>query len=559
MELQEVGRYSVEPFALERILELELVKKINEHTRFYARGVLKEGVEDSLIHEQWEEKPIKLLEDGNPVFCGLAQDVGVICENGVYYLEVEAVSWTVKLDKEEKRRSFQESGRSYSSIAGQLAGEAGGSVKCTAPEKMVQNLLLEYRETDWEFLKRLASHSGSVLVPDSKAEKPSFSFGLPAGSSHGEVTGGILDFAVHKKAARYRRLSLYEWVSQEQQAEEYTVCTAHAVAEIGDTVTIKGKTLYVRGADIKLKGSVLLCTLHATEKAGVSVQRFCHPYISGLTLRGTVVKAVKDRVCVKLDIDLGQSGSYYPFPYATGFSNEGHTGWYVMPEEGDKVQIIFPTEEEYTAYAVQSVRQEDTDRTEDPRVKYLRSADGKEIKLDRKEILITANDGVTLIRMNEDSGIDIFTDKEVNVISDGDITVQSDKNISMTSKKNFSIHAGKDLDITADGKINVSNDWNTMEMVPRKGTQLTSEDKINIAGEDNVDMTSNESINIASKARMTLKSKDVMRAAASKDLTLFSGRKMSLTAARALEEHCSGSSFNMDGTISMKAKLIQEN
>ena len=34
MELQEVGRYSVEPFALERILELELVKKINEHTRF---------------------------------------------------------------------------------------------------------------------------------------------------------------------------------------------------------------------------------------------------------------------------------------------------------------------------------------------------------------------------------------------------------------------------------------------------------------------------------------------------------------------------------------------
>ncbi len=34
MELQETGRYSVEPFALERILELELVKKISEHARF---------------------------------------------------------------------------------------------------------------------------------------------------------------------------------------------------------------------------------------------------------------------------------------------------------------------------------------------------------------------------------------------------------------------------------------------------------------------------------------------------------------------------------------------
>ena len=28
MELQEVGKYSVEPFALERILELEVVKKV---------------------------------------------------------------------------------------------------------------------------------------------------------------------------------------------------------------------------------------------------------------------------------------------------------------------------------------------------------------------------------------------------------------------------------------------------------------------------------------------------------------------------------------------------
>lgn len=43
MELQEVGRYEVEPFALERITELRLVKKANEHTWLRFRGVLKEG------------------------------------------------------------------------------------------------------------------------------------------------------------------------------------------------------------------------------------------------------------------------------------------------------------------------------------------------------------------------------------------------------------------------------------------------------------------------------------------------------------------------------------
>ena len=39
MELQEVGRYEVEPFALERILELHLTKKVNEHARLSIRGV----------------------------------------------------------------------------------------------------------------------------------------------------------------------------------------------------------------------------------------------------------------------------------------------------------------------------------------------------------------------------------------------------------------------------------------------------------------------------------------------------------------------------------------
>ena len=111
MELQEVGKYIVEPFALERILDLEYVKTINDHARLYVRGVLKEGEEDSLIGQQWDAMPVKLTQAGDTLFCGVATDVGVICESGVYYLEAEAVSWTVKLDQTEKKRSFQEKGR----------------------------------------------------------------------------------------------------------------------------------------------------------------------------------------------------------------------------------------------------------------------------------------------------------------------------------------------------------------------------------------------------------------------------------------------------------------
>ncbi len=553
MELQETGRYSVEPFALERILELELVKKISEHARFYVRGVLKEGEEDSLINQKWDVKTVKLKEDGNTLFCGVVQDVGVICENGVYYLEAEAVSWTIFLDKEEKKRSFQEKEKTYSSIVNQLASEAGGSASCTAPEKKIQNLLLQYRETDWEFLKRLASHSGSVLVADSKAEKPSFAFGLPNGKSYGDQTGSIRDFTVRKKAARYRKLSQYEEISyQETDAEEYTIQTGHVAAEIGDTVSIRGKTLYVREVRLRLEGSVFLCTLTATAKTGISEAKICHPFISGLTLSGEVLKAEQDTVKVHLAVDETQAeGTAYPFPYATGFSAEEHTGWYVMPEEGDTVQVVFPTEDENDAYAVQSIRREDTEKTADPRVKYLRTADGKEVKLDRKEILITASDGVTLIRINEESGIDLFTDQEVKIISDGNITVQSGNDISMSSANDFSIHAGKNLTVTAEDSISVTCKENNMKMTPEDGISMSAAKPVQVSGDDTVTITS--------KGDFSAGSKSIMQFSAEKDLSAQSGKKLILSASSALEESCGSSSIKMDGNINMKAPLIKEN
>lgn len=552
MELQEIGKYSVEPFALERILELELVKQVNEHTRFYVRGVLKEGEEDSLISQQWDAQAVRLTESGKTLFCGVATDVGVVCESGVYYLEAEAVSWTILLDREEKKRSFQEKGRSYQSIVNQLAGEAGGTAKCVAPDKQIENLLLEYRETDWEFLKRLASHSNSVLVADPTKDTPAFSFGLADGKSYTEETGKA-DFSVRKKVSRYRKLSQCQDISyQEEDAVEYTVRTEFAALEIGDQVTIKGKTLYVREARLRLKGSVFLCTCSATTKSGISAAKACHPYISGLTLDGKVLKAINDTVKVHLSIDPEQDeGKAYPFPYATGYSTEGHTGWYVMPEEGDTVQVIFPTEDENQAYAVQSIRQDDTEKTADPRVKYLRTPDGKEVKLDREEILITAKDGVTLVRINEKTGVDVFTDKEVKVISGGNITVSSGDNISMMSKNDFSIHAGKNLIVTAEDSISMTNKENNMTMVPAKGISMSAAKPIQVTGGD--------TLSLISKGRFTAGTSDAMQISADRDLTASSGKKLALSAASSLEASCSASSVKLDGNINMKAILIKEN
>ena len=554
MELQEVGIYKVEPFALERILELELKKWANEHTKLRVRGVLEDGEEDSLIDESWEEKPIKLTESGNVLFCGVATDVGVVCENGIYYLEAEAVSWTVKLDKEEKKRSFQEKGLSYKNIVNQLADEAGGKAECNAPDKQVENLLLEYRETDWEFLKRLASHSNSVLVSDATGDKPKFAFGVGAGKEFKSEAGEQADFAIRKKVSRYRKLSQEEGISyKEEDSVEYTLHTDHGALEVGDTVKWKGKTLYVKGVHICLRGSVFTCCYDLTTKAGLSVNKLCHPYISGLTLNGKVLKAEGDTVKVHLAIDEQQEeGKAYPFPYATGYSAEEHTGWYVMPEEGDTVQVVFPTEDENEAYAVQSVRQEDTDRTADPKIKYLRTPDGKEIKFDQEEILITANDEITYVKINETGGVEIITDKEVLVQSEGSVMVTSNDQISMSSANDFSISAGKNLFISAEDSIAMTCKDNAMNLeTSSNGIEVSAKKPIVVSGGDTVD--------IAGKGEFTVQSGKAMQISAKQNMEMSSGKKMSLSASSSLEEQCKASSIRLNGNIDLKATMIKEN
>ncbi len=552
MELQEVGRYSVAPFALERLLELELVKKINDHARLYVKGVLKEGEEDGLINQSWDGQAITLSEAGKTLFCGVAEDVCVTCENGVYYLEATAASMTVLLDRAQKKRSFQEKDRGYQSIVNQIAGEYGAIAVCVAPPKQIQNLLLEYQETDWEFLKRLASHSNSVLVPDPTKESPAFSFGLSEGKSYTQETGKA-DFSVRKKVSRYRMLSQCEEISfQEEDAVEYAICTEFATLEIGDQVSIKGKSLYVREVRMRLKGSVFLCACSAVSKSGISAAKIPHPHLNGLTLNGTVLKAIDDTVKVHLSIDNAQEeGKAYPFPYATGYSAEKHTGWYVMPEKGDTVEVVFPTEDENQAYAVQSARQEDTEKTKDPRVKILRTPDGKEIKLDKDEILITAKDGITYVRVNEKTGVDVFTDKEVKVISGGSLTVTSGDEISMVSKNDFRIHAGKNLKVTAEDSVSVTNKENHMQMAPASGTSIAAGGPIQISGAD--------TMNLASKGKFTANSGDQMEFSSTKDLSASSGKKLALSAASSLESACGASSIKLDGKINMKATLIKEN
>jgi hypothetical protein len=541
----DVGLIKVAPFEFETVSEIRIDKRINEHSTLYVRGLVKDIFETGPVTDSTEKTPVTFSNDGKVYFNGVLSRINISRCDAVYCLEVYAVSHTVSLDVRKYKRSFQDNGETYESVVKRIinSGESIGKVIFNAPESKVDRILLQYNETDWDFAKRLASHTNSVLIPVTASGTPSFYFGVQ------EEGSGDIDthnFAISKDFDLYRRM-VDEPGFAEGDSVTYTVETDDFLDyELGGKINFNGQTLYVRRASMRLADAAMFCTYALAPKAAISAPKIYNRDITGLVLEGTVMKAENDDIKIHLSIDQDEYNRLdsditpdvekaHFFEYATGYSAEGHTGWYVMPEEGDMAQLLFPKEDEWYAYASACVRQDDTERTTDPLVKYLRTPFGKEIKLDEKEILITSRDDETFIRINEDTGIEIITPKPIRISSGSTMDIFSEDDMTITTKKN--------LTITADASITMINDKNNVNITPKSGIAAYTDQKLQINSDDDAFIGGKKEVTITS----------------GKDMSLSSDKKLIESARSAIELSCSGSSVKMDGNIDMKARLIKEN
>lgn len=100
------------PFELVELEQLTLTKKINEHTRLYFTGIIPEDMQDSYVETTEKNTVIQVSQrnesgESKPLFSGIALSVEVKVVRDVYYLEVEAISHTYRMDIQQRTRSFQ--------------------------------------------------------------------------------------------------------------------------------------------------------------------------------------------------------------------------------------------------------------------------------------------------------------------------------------------------------------------------------------------------------------------------------------------------------------------
>ena len=205
-----------------------------------------------------------------------------------------------------------------------------------------------------------------------------------------------------------------------------------------------------------------------TTKRGLSQPRIPNHKIIGASFGGHIILASNDVVKVALDIDRDHdSGEPCFFPYSTVYSSQDGSGWYCMPEIGDRVRIYCPDYEDDHAFALSSVHEQVDPallQPGDPEAKaaggggvqasgatgsYSGMRDAPEVKsmtYGDKEVRLTP-EGVYII--TADSVITL-TDGGILVMSDNDITIKSEKSIVVSAEDEVSIFGSEGAALMCD-------------------------------------------------------------------------------------------------------------
>ena len=363
----------ISSFAMEKILDFQTWEVPGEHARGNFRLLLSENE----IGINSMNAPIQLLGQGNTagaLFSGYPEKVEIKEERGYRIADIQAVSGTILLDQKKSNRVFQKKVQTYMGIASIVTADTEHSA-CILPgsDMRTGGTLIQYQETDWRFLKRMASQLGLSLVPDTSYYYPRFYFGLPEGEKKelGEIISCDLCFD-----GRYYAVSGKCLVDREDFIC-YDVVTRTSLS-LGDRVTYEGRELLVSRKKTELAGGEVIFTYRLAGNSYTWVPWEDNPDYTGMSFVGSIVGTQGEQVEVAFDIDkTAAGGNRYGFAPATG------NLMYCMPQKGTKTSLYIGNGDEAQGIATGCIRTNGStcEGTGSPEKKSFRSEHGKGMDL----------------------------------------------------------------------------------------------------------------------------------------------------------------------------------
>ena len=418
-----------------RDMKLEIDSRIGEHTVGkikYIGSVNQLSLYDALIDRKGD-KEIKILGRSN-----IADNTGNSTEKiflngvikelqinettaGALTVEITAISKSILLDRIPRYRSFQDPTLTYSAIAEEINGNYGTNdgkiVNVGEDMQALPRMTIQYNETDWEYLKRIASYTGQPVMAYSDkifvgffknmpAQIPNLKYSQFGKRTKEERTYFKITGTEFYPVATPIKLKTRNRVSGEEVENDYYVLENKIYNE-GNML----KCEYILGKQTdyfvdpipheKIKGAVIEARTVHIARTDESKSNHGRSEGSSDNLEGKTIGAKplnkyiekaenqnqneKERERVKASdiavmtlnlteglLKLGENGQSFEdkyagksyFPYVTPYS-QSNTGFTPAPEANDRVALYFPSENETHALVMGAVNNDGNGRFTD--------------------------------------------------------------------------------------------------------------------------------------------------------------------------------------------------
>ena len=153
----------------EYICALEIKQEPGEHGNLYLEAVLKGETKENDIHKIGETVTLMYEKNGEntPLFYGVIDKIQVEKDGDSLILKLEAWDASYIMDTEKKLVTYQNLQMTPKQLMNEIMkAYPGADYKIHIPEEAIGQFLVQYEETDWEFLKRFFARYHMALYPD---------------------------------------------------------------------------------------------------------------------------------------------------------------------------------------------------------------------------------------------------------------------------------------------------------------------------------------------------------------------------------------------------------
>lgn len=345
------------PIGMKKVLSLSFDACGNQHGEltlcgyFDAENAMEESIKQIEgkcfgVSASEETAPNEML----PVFYGIARNLTTCRADDVFRVTIRITGATVLLDREPKSRSFQDINMTYRQVVQNVLKDTPDASArfSAAADQAIGKPIVQYRETDWEFIKRIASMVGTQLIPDCTSPNPQFCFGA-VGQAAATLTADeytvMIDKLFYKLGGHEAGVRKPDFLCYRVPGKQYF--------RLGAKVSFLNQELSVCTQHGELSGGELTYTYQIGSQELFHQREIQNKRLTGLGLSGTVKQTDGETVCLDLDIDGGKDTGAYPFPWAPETGNI----MYCMPKVGTRATLLFSDRHTDNAVAVSSPRE----------------------------------------------------------------------------------------------------------------------------------------------------------------------------------------------------------